>query len=133
MARVMRDEMTHAAESNVDDDGTSFLLQAKLCLQARSEFGRERRNAKARAGHELAARYRALGIVVGKSARNTAILALLIPAKTREQDCFGTNELETAEQGILVGNQEGVAQNRNFNQLFVRTKRSAHVASTPGR
>jgi hypothetical protein len=53
-------------------------------------------------------------------------LAFLIPAEAAVRDRFRADELERAEQRIAFGNQEGLAQDRNFNQFFVWTEEFGH-------
>jgi hypothetical protein len=70
-------------------------------------------------------------IVVEELAVDAAILAFLIPAKSAVRNCFRTDELETAQNGVLLGNQERLPQDTDFYQPLEWTENLGHVVKPP--
>jgi len=68
-------------------------------------------------------------IVIGQLARNTAILAILIPAKTAIGYRFRADELEASEKRIALRHLKLLAHHGDVHELFIRSKGFRHDQS----
>src|SRR5713226_10106351 len=84
------------------------------------------RHFHARHHNKFAAQHLARLVVVRQLARNAAILAFLIPAKSTIRNRLRADELEATQKRIALGHLKFLPQNRNFHQLLVRTERFRH-------
>src|ERR1700683_2421954 len=102
------------------------LRLAQFCAQASHQLGCELRDGQPFRDDEFAAQYGASLILIRELAVHSAILALLIPAKTSVGNGFGAYELKGAEQGISLGNQERLPQYGDFDKSLVRPEYLRH-------
>ena len=99
--------------------GVGRQLRTQAPLQFLAQIG----NFHAGHDNELAGEHFADFIVI---ATHAAILAILVPAETAVRNGFRADELETAQQGIALGDLKLPTHDDDFNEFFVRTKRFRH-------
>jgi hypothetical protein len=94
----------------------------ELFLEAILKFGADFCDFHSRADQEFAAQEFVRLVLVRQFAGHAAILAILIPAETSVGNGFRADVLKTAENRILLGDLEGLAENFDLDQAFVRTE-----------
>src|SRR5580704_13144005 len=104
---------------------------AQLGSQTADQFRSELRNGHPFGNHIFATENRAGLIVVEQLAIDAAILAFLIPAKAAVRNRLGADELEAAQNGVLLGNEESFPQDADFHEPLKRTENLRHVVKPP--
>ena len=94
-------------------------------LQFRAQLGDDH----TLADQELAGQQRAGFVVIGQLASDAAILAFLIPAEAAIRNCFRADELEAAQERVLLRHLDLLAEYFNFDQALVRAEEIGHRRS----